>query len=283
MELDAGRTAVITGAASGIGFALASALAERGLNVVLADRDEGKLTEAAATLSGSGRFVAVPTDVSDPDSVDALAARAADEFGPVHLLANNAGILRPATVYQQELADWKATFGVNVFGIVHGYRSFVPGMLAHGQPCHVLNTASLGGLIAAPHVGAYMVSKHSAIALSEALASDTADTALGVTVLCPGGVATDIFAAEQRRRDTDGVALTAEEKARFAHIADPERKDVADPASVAAVALEAVQRGDLYAFTFPPGPREGVRRRLAAIEAALQADEARTGALSGQV
>jgi len=275
MRLDAGTTAVITGAASGIGLALGRAAAERGMNVVLADRDEGRLAEAVATLPGTGRFLTVVTDVSDPDSVTALAERATGELGPVHLLANNAGILRPATVYEQPLADWHATFGVNVFGIVHGYRAFVPGMLAHGRPCHVLNTASLGGLIAAPHVGAYMVSKHAAIALSEALASDTAGTALGVTVLCPGGVATDIFAAEQRRRQADGVAVSAEDAERFSHIADPNRTDVLDPAAVAAVALEAVERGDFYAFTFPAGPREAVRGRLAAVEQALRTDESR--------
>jgi NAD(P)-dependent dehydrogenase (short-subunit alcohol dehydrogenase family) len=281
MRLDEGTTAVVTGAASGIGLALCRALAERGLNVVLVDRDEAGLAGAAATLSGRGRFVTAVADVSDPDSVTALAARVADELGPVHLLVNNAGILRPATVYEQPLADWHATFGVNVFGIIHGYRAFVPGMLAHGQPCHVLNTSSLGGLIAAPHVGAYMVSKHAAIALSEALAGDTAGTAMGVTVLCPGGVATDIFAAEQRRRQADGVEVSAADAERFSHIADPGRSDVLDPAVVAAIALESVERGDFYALAFPAGPRAAVRRRLATIEQALQSDEARTGALTG--
>jgi NAD(P)-dependent dehydrogenase (short-subunit alcohol dehydrogenase family) len=277
MKLDAGQTAVITGAASGIGLALAGAVADRGLNVVLADRDEVKLAEAASNLAHDARHVtAVATDVSDSDSVDALAAAVEAQFGPVHLLVNNAGILRPGPAYEQPLEDWRAVFGVNIWGVIHGYRAFVPDMLAHGLPCHVLNTSSLGGLIAATHAAAYMVSKHAIIALSESLAADTAGTSLGVTVLCPGGAATDIFAAEQRRRRANGiVAASPVTEERFARIADPSRADVLDPAAVAAAALEAVERGDMYALRFGPQPRETVRRRLAAIENALQVDEAR--------
>ena len=278
MKLSAGRTAVITGAASGIGLALARALADRGLNVVLADRDEAKLAEAAAALGGAGRVLTVRTDVSDPDSVAALAATTAAELGPVHLLANNAGVLRPGTAYEQHLDDWRAVLDVNLFGVIHGYRAFVPGMLAHGEPCHVLNTASLGGLIVPTGAAAYTVSKHAGVALAESLAADTAGTTLGVTVLCPGGVATDIFAAEQRRRQASGVASSSAVEERFARIADPTRPDLLDPGAVAAVALEAIERGDLYALVFPAEPRAAVRRRLAAIDRALQVDETRATA-----
>jgi NAD(P)-dependent dehydrogenase (short-subunit alcohol dehydrogenase family) len=275
MKLTAGTTAVITGAASGIGLALATLVIGRGLNVVLADRDEAKLAEAAASLAGTGRVITVRTDVSDPDSVDALAATAAAEFGPVHLLANNAGVLRPGTAYEQHLDDWRAVLDVNLFGVIHGYQAFVPGMLAHGQPCHVLNTASVGGLIVPTGASAYTVSKHAGVALAESLAADTAGTTLGVTVLCPGGVATDIFAAEQRRRQASGVASSSAVEERFARISDPTRPDLLDPLAVAAVALDAVERGQLYALVFPAEARAAVRRRLAAIERALQADEAR--------
>jgi NAD(P)-dependent dehydrogenase (short-subunit alcohol dehydrogenase family) len=278
MKLAAGQTAVISGAASGIGLALARAVADRGLNIVLADRDEGKLTEAAASLShGAGQVLPVVTDVSDPDSVTALAAVTAAEFGPVNLLVNNAGILRPGSAYEQSLDDWRAVAGVNIFGVIHGYRSFVPGMLASGLPCHVLNTSSLGGLIAAEHAAAYNMSKHAVVALSESLAADTAGSRLGVTVLCPGGAATDIFAAEQRRRQSAGItSASSVTEERFARIADPSRTDVLDPADVAAAGLEAVERGELYALIFGPEPRTIVRRRLAAIERAMQFDEARS-------
>jgi short-subunit dehydrogenase len=167
--------------------------------------------------------------------------------------------------------------GVNIFGVIHGYQAFVPGMLASGLPCHVLNTSSLGGLIAASHAAAYNMSKHAVIALSETLAADTAGSNLGVTVLCPGGVATDIFAVEQRRRRSGGItSASSVTEERFARIADPGRADVLDPADVAAAGLEAVERGDLYAMIFGPEPREVVRRRLAAIESAMQFDEARS-------
>lgn len=277
MKLAAGQTAVITGAASGIGLALARAVADRGLNVVLADREEAKLADAAASVArGPGRVLPVVTDVSDAESVVALAAAAKAEFGPVHLLVNNAGILRPGAVYEQPLEDWHAVLGVNVYGVIHGYRAFVPGMLEHGQPCHVLNTSSLGGLIAAAHAAAYNISKHGVVALSEALAADTAGTSLGVTVLCPGGTATDIFAAELRRRQANGITASSSfTEDRFARIADPNRPDVLDPAEIAAAGLDAVERGDLYALRFNAAGRETVRRRLATIETALQTDEKR--------
>jgi NAD(P)-dependent dehydrogenase (short-subunit alcohol dehydrogenase family) len=276
MKLTAGQTAVITGAGSGIGLALARAVADRGLNVVLADREKARLADAAASVAGPGRVLPVVTDVSDAESVVALAAAAAAEFGPVHLLVNNAGILRPGAVYEQPLEDWQAVLGVNVFGVIHGYQAFVPGMLEHGMPCHVLNTSSLGGLIAATHAAAYNVSKHGVVALSEALAADTAGTSLGVTVLCPGGAATDIFAAELRRRQANGIAASSSfTEDRFARIADPNRTDVLDPADVAAAGLDAVERGELYALHFNAQGHETVRRRLAAIETALRADEKR--------
>jgi NADP-dependent 3-hydroxy acid dehydrogenase YdfG len=277
MKLNAGMTAVITGAASGIGLALARAIVGRDVNAVLADRDETRLKDVASSLASDAvRVVPVVTDVSDQGSVEALAAAAAAEFGAVHLLVNNAGILRMDAVYEQPLEDWHAVFDVNVFGVIHGYRAFVPAMLEHGQACHVLNTSSMGGLIAASRAAAYMVSKHAVIALSEALAADTAGTNLGVTVLCPGGASTDIFAAELRRRQA-GVTSSPEMEQRLAHIADPARADVLDPAAIAVAAIDAIERGDLYAMIFPAGPRATVRRRLAAIEAAMQVDEARDG------
>jgi NAD(P)-dependent dehydrogenase (short-subunit alcohol dehydrogenase family) len=138
----AGRTAVVTGAGSGIGLALARAFTELGMRVVLADRDAHAVDAAAAALAAESATVRpLACDVADPRSIDALADAATDSFGNVHLLANNAGILRPGSTYEQPLEDWDAVLGVNVLGIVHGLRSFVPRMLANGEPCHVLNMA----------------------------------------------------------------------------------------------------------------------------------------------
>jgi NAD(P)-dependent dehydrogenase (short-subunit alcohol dehydrogenase family) len=270
MKLEAGQTAVITGAGSGIGLALARALAERGLRLALVDRDGSRLADVVATLAAAGGVVrAFIADVADHGSVDHVATQVAAAFGPVRLLANNAGILRLGSAYDASRADWQAVIDVNVFGVIHGYRAFVPGMLAHGQPCHVLNTASLGGLIVGPQSAPYLVSKRAVVALSESLAVDTAGTNLGVTVLCPGGVATDIVAAEVRRRRVDDSPLSAAAQEQLASIADAQRADVYDPATIAAVALHAVERGELYALRFSAASRETLRRRLAAIEVAL--------------
>lgn len=267
-----GRTAVVTGAASGIGAALARAFADEEMNVVLADRDGAAAEEVAGSLTHA---VAATTDVADRGSVDDLAALAADAFGNVHVLANNAGILRPGSTWEQPLDDWAAVLGVNVLGVVHGLRSFVPGMLAHGQPCHVLNTASVGGLLASPHMAAYIASKHAVVAISECLALEVAGTAMGVTVLCPGGVATSIYRSEAERRRREGHAAGADTESVFEAMASPDRDDQAPPDAIAAVAVDAIRSGRLYATSFPEAHRATVRARFAAIEAAMAADTAR--------
>jgi NAD(P)-dependent dehydrogenase (short-subunit alcohol dehydrogenase family) len=272
MDELAGRTAVVTGAASGIGLALATSLTEQGMQVVLADRDAAAVGQAADVLAAAGAAVrAVATDVADPASVDALAAAATEAFGPVHLLANNAGILRPGSTFEQPLDDWHAVFGVNVLGIVHGLQSFVPAMLAHGEPCHVLNTASVGGLIASPHMAAYIASKHAAVAISECLALEVAGTAMGVTVLCPGGVATAIYRAEAERRATVGLSASGATEAVFDKMAAPDRDDQATPEEIAAVAVAAIHAGRLHAMSFGTDQVDTVRRRHLQIERAMAA------------
>jgi NAD(P)-dependent dehydrogenase (short-subunit alcohol dehydrogenase family) len=243
---------------------------EEGVRVVLADRDRTAVSQAADDLaSGGATVLAVATDVADPASVDALADAATEAFGPVHLLANNAGILRPGSTYEQPLDDWHAVLGVNVLGIVHGLHSFVPAMLAHGEPCHVLNTASVGGLIASPHMAAYIASKHAAVAISECLALEVAGTAMGVTVLCPGGVATAIYRAESERRSASGLTAGEATEDVFRRMAAPDRDDQATPEAIAAVAVDAVKAGRLHAMAFGDDHVAAVRRRQAQIEQAL--------------
>ena len=271
----AGRTAVVTGAGSGIGLALARAFTELGMRVVLADRDAHAVDAAAAALAAEGATVRpLACHVADSRSIDALADAATDAFGNVHLLANNAGILRPGSTYEQPLEDWGAVLGVNVLGIVHGLRSFVPRMLAHGEPCHVLNTASVGGLLASPHMAAYIASKHAAVAISECLALEVAGTAMGVTVLCPGGVATTIYRSEAERRSREETDAPAATESAFQTMASPDRDDLASPEAVARVAVRAIREGRLHATAFPETHRATVRARFAAIEAAMDIDAA---------
>jgi len=270
MDRFEGRAAVVTGAASGVGLALASALTELDMKVVLADRDEGALATACDDLTTRGaEVVPVATDVSQLESVERLADAAEAAFGPVHLLVNNAGILRPGSTWEQPIDDWDAVFGVNVFGIVHGLRAFVPRMLAHGDPCHVLNTASVGGLLASPYMAGYIASKHAAVAISECLAIEVADTPMGVTVLCPGGVATSIYQREIERRAGQDNVESAATTAWFDSMAAPDRDDQATPDEVAAAAIAAIRADRLYAPTFNAAMRSTVRNRLAAISDAL--------------
>lgn len=268
MHLIPSQLAVVTGAASGIGFALVRHLVDRGLDVVMVDLDRHRLEVALASVpAGAGRLVAEACDVTDPDAMTALAARLGDTLGPIHLLVNNAGILRLGTAHETALADWHAAMDVNLFGLVHGLRAFVPGMLAHGEPCHVLTTASFAALVGSGQAAPYLASKHGALAVSESLANDTAGTSLGVTVLCPGVVATDIASAELRRLRSDGPL----EDSRLRAMARTRAAALSDPQEVAAIGLAAVERGDLYAFAIDAPRREQVRTRIAALERALDA------------
>ncbi len=265
-----GKTAVVTGGASGVGLALASRLADLGARIVLADRDVAALATALDDLVARGaEAIAVPTDVAEPESLDRLADAVEAAFGHVHLLVNNAGILRPGSTWEQPLHDWQAVFGVNVYGIVHGLRTFVPRMLAHGEPCHVLNTASVGGLLASPYMAAYIASKHAAVAISECLALEVADSPMGVTVLCPGGVATSIYRREIERRAGHDTVESEATTDWFDAMADPGRGDQASPDEVAAVAIEAIRDGRLYAPTFNDTMAASVRARLSALGEAL--------------
>lgn len=204
-----GKTAVVTGAASGIGRALALKCAHEGMSVVLADVDEAGLAETLEQVTAAGAAaLVVPTDVSSSDAVEALAQAAEDRFGAIHLVFNNAGVLITGKAWERSAADWEWVLGVNVFGVVHGVRSFIPRMLAHGEPAHMVNTASVGGLIVGPFISPYIVSKHAVAALSESLhyELDAEDANVKVSALCPGAVDTGITSSERIRPKDLGVA-----------------------------------------------------------------------------
>src|SRR5947209_4283023 len=197
-----GKVAVVTGAASGIGRALAGKSAQEGMKVVLADIEEDALRQAEEELKASGADVlAVRTDVSKAEEVEALAQQAFDRYGAVHLLFNNAGVGTGLTVWESSLADWQWVLGVNLWGVIHGIHFFVPRMLAQDSEGHIVNTASSAGLISSSGLGIYKVSKHGVVTLSETLALELAGQGARIkaSVLCPEWVNTRIMDSERNR------------------------------------------------------------------------------------
>lgn len=259
MEL-AGRVAVVTGGGSGIGRALCLALAARGCaGVVVADLDE----EAARAVAGEvevagGSALVVGCDVGDPMQVDGLLHLAVERFGTVHLVCNNAGILRSGAAWETTLEEWDATFAVNVWGVVNGVRTFVPHLIAQGEG-HVVNTASLAGLTSSPGLAAYNASKHAVVALSETLHRDllvSGHTGVGVSVLCPGLVATPIVDDPATRSGrTDVGRLIGEALAERIPASMP-------PEEVAAAVVAAVEDERFYVLTHPEQTVAMVQQRL---------------------
>jgi NAD(P)-dependent dehydrogenase (short-subunit alcohol dehydrogenase family) len=202
MERLAGRVAVVTGAASGIGRALATALASERMKVVMADVEPEALAAAARDLAGRGAEVlAVQTDVTRQEQVDALARRALDAFGAVHVVCNNAGVFAGGLSWEAPLSDYEWVLGVNTWGVIHGVRTFVPILLRQGEPGHVVNTASMAALTSGPLSAAYFMSKHAVLALSESLYLElrSKGAPIGVSVVCPELIATRIGDADRNR------------------------------------------------------------------------------------
>jgi NAD(P)-dependent dehydrogenase (short-subunit alcohol dehydrogenase family) len=199
-----GRVAVVTGAASGIGFALAERAAREGMTVVLCDIEDGALQAAVAKLREAGHAAeGHRLDVTDAAAVEALAGTVFQRHGAVHLLCNNAGVMtREKATWEATPEDWQWTLSVNVWGVINGLRAFVPRMLASGEEGHIVNTASMAGLITGRAGNAvYDASKHACLALSESLYRDLTirQAKVSASVLCPGAVLTQIFAAERNR------------------------------------------------------------------------------------
>jgi NAD(P)-dependent dehydrogenase (short-subunit alcohol dehydrogenase family) len=200
-----GRVAVVTGAASGIGFALAGRLGREGMRVVLADLEAGALEGAAATLAERGiETLAVRTDVTQADQMSRLAEQTLERFGGVHVVCNNAGVFGGGgACWEVPLEDWEWVFGVNVWGVIHGLRTFVPILERQAEPAHVVNTASMAGLMSLAYSAAYTASKHAVLAISECLYHELRlrGSPVAVSALCPEGVATRIDRAERNRPD----------------------------------------------------------------------------------
>lgn len=212
MEDLAGRVAVVTGAAGGIGRALAYRFGARGMRVVAADVETGPLEETVRLVRGAGAdAIGVPTDVSDAGAVEGLARAALDAYGRVHVICNNAGVFAGGTTWEASVADYAWVLGVNVWGVIHGLRTFVPILLEQGEPGHVVNTASMAALTSGPYAGPYAMTKHAVLALSESLYHELRmrGAPVGVSVLCPEAVRTGIATSERNRPARLGERGTA--------------------------------------------------------------------------
>jgi NAD(P)-dependent dehydrogenase (short-subunit alcohol dehydrogenase family) len=198
------RVAVVTGGASGLGRAMALRFAGEGMKIVLADIEKEALGRTEKEFKDAGHAVlAVRTDVSNGRDVDALADKAFKAFGGVHILCNNAGVAPGGTIWEQSEKDWEWTLGVNVWGVIHGIRAFVPRMLEQNVEGHVVNTASVAGLLSPPGMAMYCVSKHSVVTLTECLHHDLREfgAKIRASVLCPAFVPTGISDSERNRRE----------------------------------------------------------------------------------
>jgi NAD(P)-dependent dehydrogenase (short-subunit alcohol dehydrogenase family) len=252
MELTGESVAVVTGAASGIGAAMAQSLAAGGCAVVLADVDADSL--AAITEGIDGDVLAVVTDVSDAAAVEHLAEEAFARFGGVDVLCNNAGVSTFNPLIAQTLDDWRWVLGVNLWGVIHGVHSFLPRLLAQGRPAHIVNTSSLAGLASGlPQLGPYNVSKVGVVALSETLRMELAMSGapIGVSVLCPGSTGTRILESERNRPTHLGREVRREEGEAFR---DAVRSGFDGPAArspeqVAEAVLDAVRENRFWVIT----------------------------------
>lgn len=198
----AGKVAVVTGAASGIGRALAQKLGAQGMKVVLSDIEEEPVQRVAAELGAQGiEAFPVRTDVSKAEDVEALAGATLKKFGAVHVVCNNAGVFAGGLSWETALEDYEWVLGVNLWGVIHGIRTFVPILLEQGTEGHIVNTASMAAVTTAPFTGAYYLSKHAVLSLSESLYHELAlrQAKVGVSALCPEAVATAIDRSERNR------------------------------------------------------------------------------------
>jgi NAD(P)-dependent dehydrogenase (short-subunit alcohol dehydrogenase family) len=250
-----GRVAVVTGAGSGMGRAFARRFAELGMSVVAADIEVGALKGTVDQLEADGHTVlGVRTDVSSEDDVRDLARQAVDAFGRVHLLCNNAGVegYLDGAIWEATDNDWTWTVDVNFWSVVHGVRAFLPGMLAHGEEAHIVNTASMTAVTSPRNM--YGITKHAVMALTEVLFHDlrSREAAVGVTALCPGIVATNLFRGSRNRPAAllnEGGSAVSEpglEKREQMHALLSEGMS---PDAVADVLVEAVREDRLYALT----------------------------------
>jgi NAD(P)-dependent dehydrogenase (short-subunit alcohol dehydrogenase family) len=270
MQDISGKTAIVTGAASGIGRGIATALAEAGANVVMADIQKEAVEQAAHGLSGTNkRIMPVRIDVTLETSVIDALAEAERAFGKLHIACNNAGVPMHGTGLVDVLpADWQFVMAVNICGIIHGIRHFVPAILKHGEEGHVVNTASVAGFQNRRGTGQapYSMSKYAAVSLSEALEHELEGTNVGVSVLCPGPINTNIARGARNRPDHMGGPQIR--RGDEATLAERLATTGLDPKRVGERVVDAIRNQTFYAFVGAV-PAEVIRARHRRIEEAL--------------
>jgi NAD(P)-dependent dehydrogenase (short-subunit alcohol dehydrogenase family) len=269
----AGRVAVVTGAAAGIGLSIAKTLASEGLDVVLADIDADRLEAARSEVAAIGaRTLGVITDVRSARSVDALGEAALRAFGGVDVVCNNAGVWGLGTQWETSLDEWRRVMDVNLWGVIHGVRAFTPMLIDNPRGGHIVNTASLAGLLVGPFRGPYAASKHAIIGISRALRSDFKARRLpvGVTVICPGKVDTAIFDdVRPGGGDTAGSPMPDDVRRLRDVIEDA---DSVAPDVVGPMVRDAITLGQFWVFPGAHAQATAVRRDLADLLAALDGD-----------
>lgn len=268
----AGKTAFVTGGASGIGLALARAFADAGMKVMLADIETGALDAAVKSLHNVGPDVrGIECDVTDAASVERAASASFDAFGNVHVICNNAGVAAGGGIEDIALDSWRWVLDVNLMGVVHGIRAFLPHMRAHGEGGHIVNTASMAGMQSGLGFSPYTASKFAVVGMSEGLAPQLAPFGIGVSVLCPGFVRTRIGESGRNRPEQYGAAQMPDPgtpTGALVAMIDELIRNGLDPSDVAARVLTAIRANELYVFTHPD-MRAEVEDRFAAITAAF--------------
>jgi NAD(P)-dependent dehydrogenase (short-subunit alcohol dehydrogenase family) len=265
MEDLAGKVAVVTGGASGIGRGLCRRLAAAGLDVVVADIDVGGAEATATEIADGGvRALGVAVDVSDRVSVGALADRAFAEFGAVHVVCNNAGVIVGGNICDATEDDWRWVLGVNLGGVVNGCSVFAPRLIAQGQGGHIVNTASVGGFLAGPGLGIYCTSKFAVVGMTESLRAELAPHGIGVSALCPAAVKTQLVDADRNR---------PEELARAGGRAEMMRDAIEgglDPDAVGDCVVRGIRKDSACIFTHP-NYREAFEGRFQSVLAEFDA------------
>ncbi len=256
----AGRTAFITGGASGMGLAMAHSFGAAGMNVIIADIEQAALDSALDSLGERNTEVrAINVDVTRREAMEEAAAEAEAAFGKVHVVCNNAGVAVGGSIDTMSYKDWDWVLGVNLDGVVNGVQAFLPRMLAHGEGGHFVNTASMAGHIAVPGLSVYNASKFAVVGLSEVMRIDLAPRNIGVSVLCPGVVRTNIFDSGRNRPDALQAATDTASMVLQSDVPEAERSarlealiaGALDADVVGDMVLHAIQSDEFYIFTHP--------------------------------
>lgn len=257
-----GKVAIVTGAGSGIGAGIAVAFARAGMSVAVADIRAAALDGVVAAIEAEGvEALPLEVDVSELASVQAAASAVERRFGKLHVAVNNAGVaMHGVPIEQLDQADWDWVIGVNVYGVLNGMKAFLPYLRAHGEGGHLVNTASIGGFQIRPgwHTGAYSMTKYAVVALSEALEQDLQGSGIGVSVLCPAAVSTNIDQSASARPDRFGGPFERSAN----HFLHDLVKDGLPPEAVGERVVLAIERGEFYVFTHS-APRQWVEERHA--------------------